>query len=424
MRVLLVVARYPWPPHQGDRKRARQTMAALAGEHELTLLAPEPPPGIDEAQALAGLPPVRVEHYRRGGWAARGIAMARAALAGRPLQAGLHEHGDLGRRLRRLAPQHDLAILHLVRLAGFVRDLGELPLIVDFIDSLALNFERRARYDRPWRSPGLRWEARRLARWERRLLEHCRLGLVVSERDRQKLLELLPAAGERVRVIPIAEPVQRPPDEGPGGELAQSTGGEPAAATLALTGNLGYFPNVDAACWFLREVWPRLAQRRPALRLLIAGARPAARLRAAVRRSLAWGGGGDGAQVRLIANPPDLRSLLASATLSLAPLRAGSGLPIKILEAWSAGVPVVASPWAAAGVAAAEQAAAADGGRAGRALWIAETPESWCAAIEHLLDTPAARQELVEAGQRRLERDYAPSRVAAAWLDAVAEVMR
>src|SRR4029077_6237579 len=92
--------------------------------------------------------------------------------------------------------------------------------------------------------------------------------------------------------------------------------------------------------FFLAEVWPLLRAAVPGLGLVVAGDRPPPGL---ARRLQAAGG-------TLVVAPPDLRGLLATATVAIAPLRCGSGVPLKVLDAWSAGVPVVASPFAAAGV--------------------------------------------------------------------------
>lgn len=78
--------------------------------------------------------------------------------------------------------------------------------------------------------------------------------------------------------------------------------------------------------------------------------------------------------------------------MALVPLDAGSGVPIKLLEAWAAGVPVVASPWAAAGAEA----------RPGLDHLPAERPADWLAAIESLLEHPEEGERLARAGRERL----------------------
>jgi hypothetical protein len=332
----------------------------------------------------------RVELYRPRRVAVL-AGLARAVPHSLPWQSALFYQPDLGRRLRELAPRHDLGVLQLVRLVHYLEDFGNTPIVTDLIDSLALNFARRAEVDRPWLAPLLRAEAGRLAAAERRLAEHSHRMLVVCERDRRAIAGRLPAdLAARIAVVPIAV------EDGPGPAVTENTG----APALAITGNLGYFVNADAVSWWLRDVWPRLRAARPKVRLVIAGDRPSAKLR---RRIQAAG-------ATLIESPPDLRAVLAGATLALAPMRCGSGVPIKVLEAWSVGVPVVASLWAAAGTS----------GEPGEDLALAGPgPDSWVAAITSLLDDPAARVRLVANGHRRLATDYSREAVRRCWLDAV-----
>jgi len=119
---------------------------------------------------------------------------------------------------------------------------------------------------------------------------------------------------------------------------------------------------------------------------------------------------GDASGVTLLASPPNLRPLLAASTVAIAPLRAGSGLPLKILEAWSAGVPVVATPWAAAGTTA----------RPGDDLRVAETPGEWVETLLHLLADPEERRRLAGNARRRLAADYSRDAVRKQWNAALA----
>src|SRR6187549_3777084 len=92
MKVLYLSARFPWPPHRGDRLTGYQLIRALARKHEVTLVSfldgSEPPDGVAELgalcrrvetvrlsrarswfQAVAGLPrlvPSQVSYYRSG----------------------------------------------------------------------------------------------------------------------------------------------------------------------------------------------------------------------------------------------------------------------------------------------------------------------------------------------------------------------
>lgn len=380
MKVLLVTARYPWPPRRGDQLRAVEALASLASEHEITLLTPAPE--VSAAAPPAGLP-CRLEIYRPAPFPAAGLW--RAARRGLPLECAFFGGPDLSRQLRRLAPGHDAGLLQLARLAPHAEDFGDTPFAVDLIDSLSLNLSRRADFD-PWIAPGLRLEAALLLRAERFLARRAERLLVVAERDRAWLAGRLGAgAAEKLTVVPLAVPAAEPPQ--PAAEAPRSD--------LVLTGNLGYFVNADAARWFLREIWPGLRARRPSITLTIAGDRPGRRLVHAARE------GG----VRLVPSPPNLRSWIAGAQVALAPMRAGSGVPVKILEAWAAGTPVVASPWAAAGTAALP----------GSDLLVATSPREWIEILLTLLDDPGRRQALAGQGRRRLAAHHTPEAVGAAW---------
>lgn len=392
-RILAAVPRWPWPPHQGDRLRTVQMLDLLGEDHEIILLAPEPDEDADPAPKLPG-------NVRIVPWSCGPVPSPRSLqsiLTGAPLQSAFYVRGSLGKKIRSLADEADVGLLQLARLAPHARDFGALPCIVDFVDSLSLNFETRAELDRPWLRPFLRFESRRLARAERRLLKKSAAGLLVSDRDRRVQVRRdgwSTELAERLRVVPLA--VEPDASRHPG----DASTGPP---TVALTGNLGYFVNLDAATWFLRRVWPWIARRRPDVRLLVAGSRPPL----AVRRAVAEAGG------ELVESPPDLRALLAEATVAVAPMRGGSGLPIKILEAWSLGVPVVASDWGAAGTT----------GVAGEDFLVAREPEEWIDSVLELVDDAEARRRLAEAGRARLEADYSRSRVRAAWEDALASAV-
>jgi polysaccharide biosynthesis protein PslH len=154
---------------------------------------------------------------------------------------------------------------------------------------------------------------------------------------------------------------------------AASVGG--ADHDLIFVGNLSYEPNVDAARWLCTEVMPRLG----AARLALVGSRPAADVRALA-----------GDRVTLAADVDDVAPWYESSRLAVAPLRAGGGTSIKVIEAFAHRRPVVATTVAMRGL---ERLA----GPEGPAL-IADTPEDFAGACGRLLADPALAAELADAG--------------------------
>jgi polysaccharide biosynthesis protein PslH len=374
MKILLVAGRPPFPPRRGDQLRTLQFLEALLPRHEVTLLAP----GSSSFESTIPRQHLERRTFRPAGQLRVLGSVVSCLHRGLPAQCGLFRHPELAAQVRQLAPRHDLVILQLARLAPLAEVVGDTPLMVDLIDALSLGFETRAAVDaKAWR-PFLRAEARRLEQTERRLLEASHRTLLVSDRDKSWMAQRMPELASRLSVVPLAvEPARRPGTQPPG-----------SSPSVAITGNLGYFPNRDAVGWWLEEVWPELARRRPDLALRVAGDRPPRSLRSRVRRSGA----------RLEERPRDLRALLAAVDVALAPLRCGAGTPVKILEAWSVGVPVVASPAAAEGA----------GARDGEEALVAESPDDWIRQVDRLLDDAELRRHLAARALARLVSHHSP----------------
>ena len=150
--------------------------------------------------------------------------------------------------------------------------------------------------------------------------------------------------------------------------------------TVIFFGNLGYFHNVRPATFLAGGVMSRVRSGHPGAMLRLAGARPAA----AVRRLI----GTDGVEV--VADPDEMAPLLHSAAVAAIPMFSGSGMKNKVLEAFSAGTPVVANATAIDGI---------EGAVAGEHFLLAEGEEETAAAIVALLDDPGERIRLARAAR-------------------------
>jgi polysaccharide biosynthesis protein PslH len=113
-----------------------------------------------------------------------------------------------------------------------------------------------------------------------------------------------------------------------------------AGLRVGFIGALNWQPNIDALRWFLAAVWPRVLRTLPDATFHIAGRSATAKAKVLIA----------GKNVFHEGEVEDANRFVASMTVMIAPLFAGSGLRIKIIEAMSHGKTVVATPVAAEGL--------------------------------------------------------------------------
>lgn len=109
---------------------------------------------------------------------------------------------------------------------------------------------------------------------------------------------------------------------------------------VVFVGAMTHHANIDAITHFQRAVWPLVRAKVPDAQWWIVGASPTEEIK---RLS-----GCDGIQV--FADVPDVRPFIHKASVYIAPLRIGSGVKVKIMEALSLGKAIVATGTAAEGM--------------------------------------------------------------------------
>lgn len=160
--------------------------------------------------------------------------------------------------------------------------------------------------------------------------------------------------------------------------------GSPGTDTLVFTGSLDYHANVSGLLWFLDEVFPLVKAARPGVRFRIVGKNPVQTLIQAAQRTPG---------VTLHASVPDVRPYLREADVVVVPLLVGGGTRLKILEALSAGRPVVSTSLGSEGIAV----------RHGRDILQADTATAFADAVLGVLGDENLQQSLVEAGFKTVE---------------------
>jgi glycosyltransferase involved in cell wall biosynthesis len=202
---------------------------------------------------------------------------------------------------------------------------------------------------------------------------------VCSETDRQHLFDRCPA---QIVVLPNAV---RRPDDFPSPPASAPSPGRPFQ--FLFLGTLGYYPNGDAVKYFCEHILPRMrAGSASPFEVTVAGTGASESLRELAEK----------AGVQVAGAVPDVSPLYVAANAVIAPIRAGGGTRIKILEAFSRRRPVAATSIALEGI---------DARHEEQAL-VADTPEEFAAACLRLMNSPELAGRLAEAAWRLWQRAY------------------
>jgi glycosyltransferase involved in cell wall biosynthesis len=377
LRLLLVAPRLPRRGVTAAQAYWWELLARLAPRHAITLLAfldpgdvggePELPPG------LAG-----VHTVPRAAWVpddpmALLPTTVRGAFVDPALRAAIAE--------RLAAERFDLVQYEYTEMAHLMP-----PAVVPTI--LTVHQLGFAAHLSRWRATGggLRAGAVALFRhlrdldFELRALGRVHHVIALSEEDRARLLRFLPNLRVSVSPVGVDCAYWSPPATAP-----------PRGADVLFVGHFAHPPNPDAARFLVREIVPRLG--RPVRVRLVGRAMPAE------VAALAEPGA-----VEVVGPVADLRPELAGAAVVVAPVRFGTGMRGKVLEALAMARPVVATSVGAEGL----------GATSGRHLLIADGAEAFAAAVRRVLDDPAFAARLGQEGRALVESRFDWDAVAAA----------
>jgi sugar transferase (PEP-CTERM/EpsH1 system associated) len=376
VRILYVCHRFPYPPKRGGKIRPFNMIRHLSATHEVVVCSLSR--SSEETADAAGIAPYCAEyHVAQVDNRLQTLRMVATLPTPITASASYFHSTQLARKIKSLLAQgkFDLILVHCSSVAHFVRNVANVPKILDFGDMDSQKWLEYAKYKPFPMSLGYWWEGVRLHAEERRLARQFDLCTATTRAEWETLRSL--GAPSPCDWFPngvdcrFFTPANEPYDPG----------------KIVFVGRMDYYPNQQCMFDFCADVLPRIQARRPDVKLEIVGADPSP----AVRRLAELPG------VLVTGSVADVRPYVTSAAVTVAPLRIARGTQNKILEAMAMGVPVVCSDAAAGGVDAVP----------GEHLIAAESPDDLCQAILRILDHPGDRRRLAQAGRERMLSHHA-----------------
>ncbi|MDB5332710.1 MAG: uncharacterized protein JWP03_3861 [Phycisphaerales bacterium] len=266
--------------------------------------------------------------------------------------------------VRRLQPERfDAVFCFRIDFAHFAGVLGERHLLLDVDDPEHTRWRRQLQATLGTRGDfRTRYDLRKLARFEKAAVRRAKAAFVCQSLDRETFSQTPLVVPNCVQVPPTCPPrrASRP--------------------RIVFIGDFSVrrSPNVDALEWFVGQIWPAISQAVPECELHVIGriGESAARQIAAAPKALAVG------------YVEDLGAALCAASLSVAPIRFGTGTRIKILDSFAHGCPVVSTPIGCEGIPVTD----------GKDILLARTPAEFVEACVALLRDEGLGERLGTAG--------------------------
>jgi glycosyltransferase involved in cell wall biosynthesis len=256
----------------------------------------------------------------------------------------------------------------------------------------------------PWPlRPILKVEAQRVKRYQVEVIRDFDHTFAVTEVDRQLMTHALAEqssnqdalASPKISVFPITvdtaklQPVRR----------------QPAGPNILTLGTLHYPPNADGIRWFIKEIFPLIRQEVPQAHLTIVGKNPP--------QDFSQMASAHPDNITVTGYVPNLTPYFENSTLVVIPVRAGSGMRVRILETFARGMPTVTTTVGLEGIE----------GTPGEDILVADTAPDFAAAVVKLLVDKALQEKLSEGGRRLAESRY-DWRVALDGLDGIFNAFR
>ncbi len=241
-------------------------------------------------------------------------------------------------------------------------------------------FQSIARTAQFFQSPAARWKARfeylRALRYELRLLPRCDQVQVCTEENRRFLISFEPRLASRVQAG-LRAAIDTAAYAFPGGPR------EPGS--ILFVGSSRHKPNLFAIEWFVAKVFPHVLAVCPEARLYLAG------FDALVHPALA-----SQAQIEMLGFVEDVQHWLRRCAVFVCPVLSGSGVRVKLLEAFASGIPVVSTRIGSEGLARED----------GRICALADDPLEFARRVLDFLNPTTPASDMTARARDEVERNW------------------
>lgn len=374
MNILYLSLRFPYPPHSGDKIRTYNVLKHLSYKHSISFVSfiqsSEETKHIEKIQDFCrDISTVKFNKTR----AYSNCILS--SLSGEPFQVAYWHSPGMQKTVDNLIEKNSFNLIHVqfFRMAQYVISYIDKPKILDSGDCFWLNLTRRSKLDRSLAWPLLKLEASKVRLYETQIAKWFNHITMVSPLDMQCLLSndsSLP-----ISVVPMGVDV----------DYYQPSSSN-YQTNLLFTGTIRYFPNKDAVLYFYKHIFPLVKEAIPDVKFYVVGNYPP---KSVIKLA-------ENNDIIVTGRVEDVRPYFDRSAVFVCPLRSGSGMQTKILEAMAMGVPVVTTSIGATALEAVD----------GRDIIVADDVKTFSEKIIELIKNRDFRNYIAKNARKLVEEKY------------------
>ena len=232
-----------------------------------------------------------------------------------PIQVLYYKSSNINRKIQQIIKDNDFKLINVFLIRGLPYALNsDVPVVLDMIDSMQLNFLRRTQNEKNYFVRKFySYELDRVMTYENNLPDNVIKTLFVAEKDSREILskkEVVSLGIDTHKFCPTHKENKK---------------------TIIFSGNMAYAPNIQAVRWFLDHCFYEICEKADNdVSFLIAGINPSQEI-------LSY----QSANIIVTGYVDSMAEVISRSSVSIAPMQSGSGMQNKILEAMACEVPVV-----------------------------------------------------------------------------------
>lgn len=370
----MLLSRFPYPLEKGDKLRAFQHLKILSGENEIHLVAlsdkkvkQEWMNAIQPYCKKIDILPLTIPGLL--------AEMSSFFIKRLPLQVGYFTRKKYIQQVHQIIKESapDLIYCQLIRTVEYLKDIKDIPKVIDYQDAFSRGTAQRSARAVFFLRPIYKRELKLVLEYEQQSFNLFNKHIIISEQDREWL-----NASRKNEVTVIQNGIDL--------NYFQRHAVTEDKFDITFTGNMNYIPNIDAAVFLVRKIMPVVWKELPGASVQIAGAHPNRKVKELASE-----------KVTVTGWVNDIRESYYKSRIFIAPMRMGTGLQNKLLEAMAMELPCITTSISCSPL----------GAMPGRDILVGNNSEELAQHIINLLKDNSLSKRIAADGYNYIKENFA-----------------